>query len=507
MSNFPPVTRLIAAVSLVALSSSVLPNRLASQELRFTRITDGPVATLHASTGGVSWIDFDGDGDQDLFVANGYDVSGEVAVPQANWLFENRDGRFVLADTRLSQDSGFSSGSAWADFDNDGDVDVFVPNQRNQPNFLYRNDGNGVFVPINGPVTEGRRLSFSGTWADFDNDGLVDLFVSNGGLSGADRNEMFRNRGGGLFEPLLDIAPVADSAQTSGAAAVDVDDDGDVDLFVPGSGRASALYRNEGDWRFTRLTDVAMVAEEPLISGSQGTVWGDYDNDGDFDVYMGFVIGERDRIYRNDGGGRFTWISDAGPGLDGAYSVQPLWADLDNDADLDLVVATWGSPALVYLNDGAGAFRRTVLGDLGRVDSFGSSVAAADVDADGDLDLVIGHWPNHPGDGELNLFYRNDGPTGNWLTVDLEGTASNRSAIGARVEVTARVHGRVTRQVREIRSQEGWRSQSALTAHFGLGDADRVDTLLVRWPSGLVERYDTVVANQRVKLVEGDARQ
>ena len=420
---------------------------------RFVRVTDSPFATMRANTGGVSWVDFDNDGDPDLYVANGFVLENGQPRAQPSWLFENRGGNFVLRDTVLAADSSFSSGSTWADIDNDGDLDVFIPNQRRQGNLLFRNDGNGRFVALDGPVTQSRRMSYSALWADFDGDGLVDLFVSNGGLSGPDRDEMFRNHGGGRFEAVTGSAPTADSSQTAGASASDIDGDGDLDLFVSGRGLASALYRNDGHWRFTRLSDVPMATDPPLVAGSVGHGWGDYDGDGDLDLYMAFVYGERDRIFRNDGNGRFTHVRRTGPGRDPGYTFQPLWIDVDNDGDLDVIVGTWGSPALVYLNDGAGQLERTTLGDLGDIDSFASSIAAADYDGDGDLDVVIGHWPDRPGPEQENLLLRNDGPTGNWLAVDLVGVTSNRSAIGARVEVTAQISGRQVRQVREIASQ------------------------------------------------------
>lgn len=466
----------------------------------FTRVTDDPLTTDRASTGGVTWADFDGDGDDDVFVANGYDVSADPPAPQMNQLYENTGGRFRPLPTSLSDDGSFSSGSAWADFDNDGRLDLFIPNQRGQDNLLYRNLGSGQFEPIQAsPAVDAAGASYSATWADVDRDGWVDLFVSNGGLSGAHHNFLYRNVGGRL-QP-VEAGPVtSDSIQSGGATWVDHDLDGDVDLFVPG--QAVRLYRNDGDWQFTAVDDVPFVSEPPLLYASWGGAWGDYDNDGDFDLYSTYSLGEQNRLYRNNGAGAFERIDSGIAVLDGSYAVHAVWADVDANGFLDLLVANWGSPVQVYLGSGNGEFERAVLGELGLATSFSSSLAVADMEGDGDLDVLVGHWPNTRGEGEENLLYRNDGPTGNWLKLQLRGTKSNAAAIGTRVEALVEINGRLTTLTREVRSQDGWRSQNSLTVHFGLGDGALVEEIRVYWPTGQEQLLLDVAANQTVQLVE-----
>ena len=214
------------------------------EALRFVLVADSDLMAERASTGGITWVDFDGDGDDDAFVTNGYDVSARNAVPQPNRLFENVGGRLEPIDNVLSEASGFSSGSAWADFDNDGRIDLFVPNQRGQNNFLYRNQGGGSFRLLDSspPAVDGGE-TFSATWGDVDADGLIDLFVANGGLSGAGRDLLYLNRKGAKFTS-VDFEPMVEHAtQSGGATFVDYDLDGDVDLFVPGA--VTRMYRNE----------------------------------------------------------------------------------------------------------------------------------------------------------------------------------------------------------------------------------------------------------------------
>ncbi len=502
-------TILGATLNLACGLGNTAPAGADGSALSFTRISGVPVAEDRASTGGVSWIDYDGDGDLDLYVTNGYNVTAPEAVPQGNRLYENLgDGELRPVETGpLVQDSGFSSGSAWADYDNDGDPDVFVSNQRGQDNFLYRNRGDGTFerVEEGPPVSDGGH-SYSASWADVDGDGWVDLFVSNGGLSRSQRNDLYRNRGDGTFVRITDGPVVQDSAATRAAAWGDYDDDGDQDLFVangwsPGREEGpgmSRLYRNDGDWRFTRVP--GFPSADTLIAMS--AAWGDYDSDGDLDLYVTSRT-PANRLYRNDGPAGFHRIEGDPSVLDGGSSSAGTWGDIDNDGDLDLVVPHWGAALILYENDGSGGFRRAEAGDLGSTREHPGNLALGDYDGDGDLDVYVGNWPNWPGSAERNVLYRNDSQAGGWLAVRLVGSESNRSGIGARVTVRARIDGRSSTRIRELGTQTSFRSQEGLRLHFGLGDAAEIEELVVRWPSGTVQRHPDVPLNRVVTVTEG----
>lgn len=458
-------------------------------EVVFESVDVPGVTTDHASTGGVAWVDYDADGDLDLFVTNGYDVSASEPMPQPNRLYRNDGtGTFeAVIQGAVVEVEAVSSGNTWADFDNDGDPDVFVANQQDQDNLLFRNDGSGTFVRIEDepPARDGGH-SYAAGWVDVDNDGLVDLFVANGGLSHSGPNRLYRNLGDGHFEPVTGGSIATDDAPTCGFAWGDYDNDGDADLFVANQGfnpatNGNALYRNDGSWTFTRIVDSpAVIGHAP----SAAVNWVDIDNDLDLDLHVTNLYGLADSLYRNDGRGGLEPVPDSPLSLDSSYAFEANWEDYDNDGDIDVVVANWGGGATLYRNDGTGRFRRSDAGDLTERMHHAGTMASADYDSDGDIDVLIGNWPNGPGPDELNRLYRNRGNDHHWIAFRLAGTKSNRSAIGARVTVVSRDGTGDVARMREIGSHTGFRGQSASIAHFGLGEATAVVTVEVRWPSG-----------------------
>ena len=470
--------------------------------LSFARVEIGSIVTDRASTGGVSWVDYDDDGDVDLFVTNGYDVSAEEAKPQKNKLYKNNgDGTFTSVTTGpLVTDDGFSSGSTWGDYDNDGDLDVFVSNQREQENFLYRNLGGGEFERVSGaPFGTDKGASYASSWVDADNDGHLDLFVANGGLMAAKPNFLYRGHGDGTFTKITDSDIVTRAAKTGGAVWGDYDNDGDADLFVPNSSEADVLYRNDGSFNFTAMPSNVIEDDH---SYSMAAAWGDYDNDGYLDLYVANMYGWANTLFHNQGNGTFERILTGPPVVDGGNSYAVGWSDWDHDGDLDLLVAKWGGAPMLYLNESGRRFVRVDAGDLGTQIARASSAAWADFDNDGDVDVCIGNWPNAPGPDEQNLLYRNEGTARSWLKVRLRGTKSNRAAIGARLTIRSRINGRLATQIREIVAHTGWRSQSDLVQHFGLGDAKHVEEIIVRWPSGATTRHANIRAGQTLEIVE-----
>lgn len=470
----------------------------AKMGINYKRIHDLPFNLDRASTGGISCIDFDNDGDEDMFVTNGYDVSKNENTPQTNWLYENRNGTFVQLENKLSEDKGFSSGSAWADFDNDGDLDVFVPNQLEQNNFLYINSNGRFNLVKDSPVVTDGGLSFASTWADMDNDGWVDLYVSNGGFSGKQRDFLYRNIEGVKFEK-INNAITADSLQSGGATFLDYDNDGDLDLYLPGE--KIRMYDNLGGFEFRLNTSLPFTSENPPGFSLSGA-WGDFDNDGDLDLVQVFTGGVQNRAYENRGNGIFELV-DLGPlSEDMSSSFHALWIDFDNDGFLDFLTANWGTRPLIYKNYGESKFERVELSPFNEIKWHASMAASLDYDQDGDMDVVVGNWPSSRGEFEENLLYKNENvKAANYIAIKLTGESSNKSAIGAKIEITSEDKNNGSKIIREIRSQDGWRGQSPLKQTIGLGSRQKID-IKVFWPSGKITILESQKVNQSLTITE-----
>jgi hypothetical protein len=430
------------------------------------------------TTAGVAWVDFDGDGDLDVFATTYGDVPGN----QLNRLYENVGSQFVnhpVAELELAP--YLCTSSAWADFDDDGDSDVFIASESAAGVGLYRNDGGGAFADVTPAVMRTGALFYTAVWVDYDLDGDLDLSVASryGG-------RLYRNDGGGAFASRA-AAPL--DAQAWSVEWSDWDGDGDPDAFLGTVDRPLILARNEGGGVFRD------VAAGSLGGGTDGAFSGgfaDYDRDGDEDLYVTFFF-EQGRLFRNDGPFGFFDVTATPLGGNGvAYT--SMWFDFDLDADPDLLrlgqVA--GSTAL-YRNDGAGF--RDVSGMLGVVtgDNVWSG-AWGEWDGDGRPDLFLGLH----GSTSDRLLRNENSANRRWLRVELDGELSNRQGIGARVAVTA--GGRTTS--REISGGgDGWCSQEPPSAWFGLGQ-DLTAQVEVRWPSGQLQVVAGVGSNRVLSVKE-----
>ncbi|MDP6779864.1 MAG: FG-GAP-like repeat-containing protein [Candidatus Latescibacteria bacterium] len=427
---------------------------------------------------GAAWGDYDGDGDPDLYV---------VRSLAGNLLYRNDPEGFAeVSATAGLDDEGDGSGAAWADYDSDGDLDLYVTNF-GDPNRLYRNNGEtfsevAAQMGVNDPGD-----GYGAAWADYDRDGDPDLYVANFGT-----NRFYRNDPGGFVE-LAGSLGVADDGSTIQPAWADYDNDGDPDLFLANSG-ANRLFRNEGG-TFTDVTQEIGLRED---GPSFGAAWGDYDNDGDLDLFVPY-FGEANRLFENTGSRFQDRASQLGVGSSGRGR-GAVWGDFDNDGDLDLYVTNSGEPNLLYRNtalslagDGPVGFEEVAdtLGVAINADSRG--VALADFDTDGGLDLFVAVQ-----DGPDRLL-QNQEADGNWLVIRPSGTQSTRDAISARCEI--RYAGGL-RAIREITGGSSYLSQDALTAAFGLGFTDIIDTLTVRWPLGIIQRFVDVPVNRILDLDE-----
>jgi hypothetical protein len=513
---------------------------------------------------GVALGDYDGDGDPDVFLLSGHaivDEDQDEANEHADALWRNDGaGRFtdVTAEAGLGN-PGWSNGALFADPDGDGDLDLYIA--RHGPNLYYRNQGDGTFLE----VAEEAGIADPGwgaaaVFADLDGDEDLDLYVTNyahydlkeqkGTVTWFDEgilqfpqyfepqdNTLFRNNGDGTYTDITSEAQAQGSGRSLGVLATDIDDDGDLDLFVANDVGFNNLLLNEGG----KFTDVALLAgvaanSDGLYEASMGVAASDYDNDGDIDIIVTNYAGEPNTLYRAEGAGLYTDATREA-GLTHQKILDCVgWGvglhDLDLDGNVDLLVvnghvasglAVWymrhfytptssdipqmGPQAfrlgaeqtkLLFLGKGDGTFEDvTSKAGYGITGEWqGRGAAFGDLDDDGRLDVVVSN-KNDTAQVLLNRL-----PVrGNWVLLDLRAPPPNVFAIGARVRITA---GGKT-WTRELYAGTSYLSADDLAIHAGVGNARSIDEVAVRWPGGEVETFRGVPINKRSTIVKGTA--
>ena len=485
------------------LSFSLVSTELAAQD--FTRITTGPIVNDDRYSEGSSWGDINNDTYLDLFIPHAFD-------DRSNLLFiNNGDGTFdQVTGGPVITDISTSSGCSFGDFDSDGHLDLFVPNWNGISNHLYINQGAGAFIKvISGQIVSDGGWSFNSSIVDYDNDGNLDIYVDNGAFTTfVEDNFLYRGNGDGTFTKITAGDIVNDDEHCLSSSWCDYDNDGDQDLFTANSDPFNGipidnfLYLNNGDGTFTKLTEGVVVNDNRISIGGS---WGDYDNDGDFDLFVANWYGENNHLYQNLGDGTFSIVTTGEIVNDGGSSVSGAWGDYDNDGDLDLYVTNdWNENNFLYRNDGSCTFTRILQGDI--VNDGGRSNGATwiDYDNDGWIDMYV---PNGQNPDQSNFLYRNNGISGNhWINIRCIGSPSNTSAIGTRVRARAVVGTQIVWQAREVSGHQGFNAQGSFNVEFGFGDATVVDSLVLQWPSGAVETYTDVdvdlfyMANEGVGL-------
>ena len=473
-------------------------------------------------SGGSVMDDFDGDGLLDLMVSSwGADDPLRLFINRGDGTFEDVSETAGL--------SGITGGlnMVHADYDNDGDLDVLIlrgawrREAGRVPNSLLRNEGDGTFVDV---THAAGLLDFHPTqtaaWGDFDLDGHLDLVVGNESFpeDSAHPVQLFHNQGDGTFKEIGALAGVDVRKYVKGVVWGDYDNDGDPDLYLSSILSGNTLLRNDGaddrgQWRFTDVTDVAGVAR-PILAFP--TWFFDYDNDGWLDLFVsGFsnaehifqdaagdvladylgesTLAERARLYRNRGDGTFEDVSEAAGVADVVHSMGANFGDLDNDGWPDYLLGT-GEPdfrALVpnraYRNDeGRGFLDVTTAGGFGHLQK-GHAISFGDLDNDGDQDVHVTIGGAYPGDWYFNALYENPGAGGDnaWVTLVLQGTRANRSAIGARVtvEVDDPTAPGGVRSIHGVVGSGGSFGANSLQLELGLGQATAIRRVVVRWPS------------------------
>ena len=471
-------------ISILAACLALTASSGSHAQTTFTKITNSPVATDAANSAGAAWVDYNGDGNLDLYVSA--NDSGQ------NRLYRN-DGHGVftrVTDVPFVNIGPYGYSASWADFDNDGRMDLFVGGLSG-PSLLFRQQADGTFAQS----TLATVSAFGAAWADYDIDGLLDLVVSD-----TSQNILWHNNGQGGLSGVRNI-PIDKDATILWA---DIDGDGDMDLLAAkGSSGGSHLYRNDGGGIFTSITGGQLVSRCTSVTGA---AWGDYDNDGFPDLFL--ARGDfgssgtsfQSFLFHNNGNTTFTQVQQSPFTTDAGSAVECSWADYDNDGWLDLFVSEGnGTVNRLYHNNGDGTFSRVLSGpiasDIGRC----RGCSWGDYDRDGFLDLFVATFVN--GAPGPNYLYHNDGNSNAWITIKCVGTRSNRSAIGAKVRLKATISGKTFWQLREINTGNGF-AANPLEIHFGLGDATNVETLRIEWPSGTVQQFQNVAAKQYLTITE-----
>jgi len=601
----------------------------------FEDATDTAGVAFTGAQFGASWGDYDGDGWVDLFANNHFQNS-------PNLYHNNGDGTFidVFTSSGIKGENWDPHGPSWGDYDNDGDLDLYITHGRGRT-YFYVNQGNGSFVEqadaagVNDQNGRGRTAN----WIDYDHDGDLDLFKGNE-IRETGPDKLYRNNGNGTFSDVSDAAGLHDTAGTWGNVWGDYDDDGDMDVVLTGGERVR-LYRNNSDGTFTEVTSAANV------TGWQSKCWGgdfgDYDNDGDLDlyvvcgnykyfdhveasnsaitytfttsddhdgfdfqsssnevafdplqgggspmsvdqVYIGatnwhpfaipFTLGattdhcgqpsytpESDtgvfiwqdcpagtwhlrasdinmlqgqvrtdgtftnvvsvefepfnpsakinRLYQNQGDGTFQEVGEATGVNSDKTSYDATWLDYDNDGWLDLYVVNAGNVAIgneanhLYHNNGDGTFTDVAeaVGVQAITPGHGSCATWADYDHNGFLDLFVITDGKSGYLGGPHKLYRNLGNGNHWLEINLVGTFSNRQGIGSKVIVSA---GGIT-QIRQANNGSHYICQNSSTLHFGLGNATHADAITITWPSEQQQVLHNVLADQILQIIEGES--
>jgi len=509
---------------------------------------------------GAALLDYDRDGDLDVYVVQGSVLdpgSSEKALfplpagsPPGNRLFANQlvpkgELRFVDVTERAGVgDTGHGMGVAVGDFDNDGYPDLYVTNFG--PNVLYRNRGDGTFADVTrGSGTQEPGWSTSAAFVDADRDGRLDLFVTRYVDFALDRNKLcrgsadrreycgpkvydplpdrlYRNEGGGRFSDVTAAAGLEASFGSGlGVTVLDADDDGWPDLYVANDQLPNQLWINRGDGTFEDRGPLSGSAYnlEGKAESSMGVAAGDFDGDGDEDLFMTHLAGETNTLYVNDGGGQFLDSTDRfnlGVASLPFTGFGTAWLDYDNDGRLDLFVTNGavdaeetqlGREAYPYRQTDQ-LFRQEPDGRFTEVsERAGPSLAApevgrgaafGDLDNDGDIDIVVSN-----NNGPLWLLRNEVGHRNHWLMVELDGERSNRAGIGAEVTLL-RPAGSFLR--RRARTDGSYLSANDVRVHFGLARDPDIEGVAVEWPSGLREIWSGVEANRVVRLVEGSGK-
>lgn len=438
---------------------------------------------------GIAFTDINNDGLIDLFVSNKGGAS-KLFINKGNGKFQD-----ITAKAGFGNDiAGYTMGSVFGDFDNDGFTDLYLARSgtnESEANRLFHNNGDNTFTDITAKSGVGlKAFTSSAAFVDYDNDGWLDIYCA------GKKNVLYHNNGNGTFADITDIAGISDRSWSEMGVWADVNNDNFPDLYVV-NGRYQGdepnnLYINNKNGTFTDMAKQAGI-DDP--NWGLGAAFADIDNDGDLDLFVSNYVGPNN-LYVNNGKGSFTKSTNKIKGAHDGWGKGPTFGDIDNDGDLDLYEGDCKLANQLYINDGKGNFTNQVdkqpLLKCETVRSKGT--AFADIDNDGDLDLYVVNW------GAPNKLYKNTQDDKNWLKVKLTGTVSNRDAYGTKVKVFE--NGKNTLlAMSESRSATGFSAQGPKVAHFGLNAAKKYDVVAL-FPSGIEAKISGVKTGQTIEIIE-----
>ncbi len=539
----------------IAYVAFVLWTSITYADIQFTRVTDeagiqfrhfsGATGAKHLPEtmgGGAAFLDYNNDDALDIYFVNGAPLTESTKdIQSTNRLYRNSgDGTFIDVTLQTGVgNTGYGIGCCVADYNNDGNRDLFVTNFGR--NVLYHNNGDGTFTDVtqkSGTIDE-PCFSTGCAFADYNNDGWVDLVVVNyvltdletapdcsqNGIPAYCRPEdfdpapdvLYQNNGDGTFTDVTQKAGLTSLGRGLGAIWMDADNDGWLDLYIANDREANFLYHNNGDGTFTELGELRGIArnEHGDVESSMGIDAADYDNDGDFDVILTHYQAETNTLYQNDGNGVF-WDVTAQSYLSEPTLLPLAWgtgfSDFDNDGWLDLFFANGHLHDNIEALEEVGVYKQqnqlfrnqqngtytdisNISGDGMLIEKSSRGAIFGDYDNDGDLDLLVMNIDDTPD------LLRNDTPSiHHWLGIKLVGKRSNRDGLGAKVMLQSGD----THLLREVKSGTSYLSQNPYQLLIGLGMAEHVDRLVVHWQSGTQDAIENVQCNQWLTIQEGD---
>ncbi|MXV72722.1 CRTAC1 family protein [Candidatus Poribacteria bacterium] len=496
---------------------------------------------------GAGFADIDNDGDIDLYIVNiPHPLTQDVSPDsKTNILYRNNgDGTFTdITDPAGVGHTGYGMGCVFADYDGDGNIDLYVTNYG--ANVLYRNNGDGTFRDVTTTAGVGCELWSTGAaFADVDGDNDLDLYVCNYVTYDLEKleqmqeeslqsgkpvpsalnphvfepqdNVFYRNNGDGTFtDATAELGIAAPGGRSMQCLFSDFDNDNDLDLYVANDTSVNYVYRNAGDGTFTDVSDDSWAAD---FRGSMGLTAGDYDGDGDVDLFMSHWVDEENALYRNllkedAAGEHIRFVDESYSAMLAEVGIKQIgWGtalfDYDNDGDLDIFVTNGSTfqelrhPEVLipqadalYRNNDDGTFTDVSesTGIAALATRVGRGATFGDYDNDGDVDIFVVN--NH---APATLLRNEGGNRNNWLHVELVGADGNRNAIGAKIQLKTADRT----QIREIYAGESYMSSNSFIAEFGVGGATQIETLQVTWVNGDTQARHNIPVNQRIRITQ-----